>query len=620
MDSGEQTTDITNNCVHEFFVKQARIHPTALAVTQGNRSLSYGELDSRSNELANRLRAAGVGPEVLVGLCVPNSIAMVVSALAILKAGGAYLPLDPSHPTQRLSSILIEAGIPVLISASCTEQSLSGNWRTVTIDELGMAAADKGLPGNSGRQMRVTPKNLAYVIYTSGSTGEPKGVEVTHENLLHLVTWHQKAFSIVSEDKASQLGGVGFDAAVWEIWPYLTAGASLHIADAATRTEPENLRDWLISEQITVSFVPTVMAERLMALEWPSKAPLRCMLTGADTLHHFPPAKLPFILVNNYGPTECTVVATSGVIKPNERTEQRPPIGKPIANTQVHIVDEHMWPVPAGKPGEICIGGAGVARGYRNRPALTHQKFVLDPFAATPGARLYKTGDLGRYLPTGDIEFQGRIDDQIKIRGYRIEPNEIVSTLNKFDGIRESAVVAQEPCSGDARLIAYVVSSPGSKATFTELRAFLSARLPDYMIPASFVRLDSLPVNSNGKLDRASLPAPSASNSLQDDDPALPASSVEKAVAGILSSLLKVDQIGANANFFMIGGHSLLGTQLIARARDTFGVDLTLRSLFDNPTVAGIAKEIERLIHANIDSMTEEEVQCALGENNAGAA
>jgi amino acid adenylation domain-containing protein len=606
-------------CVHELFERQARINPTALAVTEGNRYLSYGELDSRSNELANHLRAAGVGPEVVVGLCSPNSIAMVVSALAILKAGGAYLPLDPFHPIQRLSSILNEAGIPVLISGACMAQSLSGDWRTVTVNELGMAATDNRLPGNLGQKTRVTPKNLAYVIYTSGSTGEPKGVEVTHENLLNLVSWHQEAFSVVSKDRASQLAGVGFDAAVWEIWPYLTAGASLHIADAATRTEPETLRDWLISRQITISFVPTIMAERIIALEWPSKAPLRCMLTGADTLHHYPSTKLPFILVNNYGPTECTVVATSGVINPNECTAQRPPIGKPIANTQVHIVDEHMRPVLTGKPGEICIGGAGVARGYRNHSALTHQKFVRDPFSASPEARLYKTGDLGRYLATGEIEFLGRIDDQIKIRGYRIEPNEIVNVLNKFDGIRGSAVVAQESSSGDSRLIAYVVSSPESKTTFKELHAFLSSRLPDYMIPANFVRLDSLPVNSNGKVDRASLPAPRASNSLQDDVQVLPTSSVERAVAEILSGLLKVEQIGANANFFMIGVHSLLGTQLIARVRDTFGVDLPLRNLFSNPTVAGIAKEIERLIHANIDSMTEEELRYALGENNVAA-
>jgi amino acid adenylation domain-containing protein len=619
MDRGKQTTYMSSDCVHELFERQARINPTALAVTEGNRYLTYGELDNRANELAHHLSSAGVGPEIVVGLCCPSSIAMVVGALAILKAGGAYLPLDPSHPTQRLSAILNDAGVRVLISAACIAQSLSGDWLTVTINELGIAATDKRPPASLDRKIHVTPKNLAYVIYTSGSTGEPKGVEVTHENLLNLVSWHHEAFSVVSKDRASQLAGVGFDAAVWEIWPYFTAGASLHIADAAIRTEPERLRDWLISQQITISFVPTVMAERIMALDWPSNTPLRCMLTGADTLQHYPPARLPFIFVNNYGPTECTVVATSGVINPDKSTEQRPPIGKPIANTRVHIVDEHLRPVPTGTPGEICIGGAGVARGYRNRSAFTQQKFVRDPFSDTPGARLYKTGDLGRYLPTGEVEFVGRIDDQIKIRGYRIEPNEIVSTLNKFNGVRESALIAQET-SGDSRLIAYVVLPPESKTTSTQLRTFLSARLPDYMIPASFVRLDSLPVNSNGKVDRASLPAPDASNSLQDDDLVLPASSVERTVAEILSGLLKVDQIGANANFFMIGGHSLLGTQLIARARDTFGVGLTLRNLFDNPTVAGIAKEIERLIQANIDSMTEEELQYALDENNAEAA
>jgi amino acid adenylation domain-containing protein len=545
---------------------------------------------------------------------------MVVSALAILKAGGAYLPLDPSHPTQRLSSILNEAGVPILISGACMAQSLSGDWRSVAINELGIAATDERQPDNLDRTVRVTPKNLAYVIYTSGSTGEPKGVEVTHENLSNLVSWHQEAFSVVPEDRASQLAGVGFDAAVWEIWPYLTAGASLHIADAATRTEPEKLRDWLLSQQITTSFVPTVMAERIMALEWPSNAPLRRMLTGADILHHYPSATLPFILVNNYGPTECTVVATSGVINPNGCTEQRPPIGKPIANMQVHIMDEHMRPAPAGTPGEIYIGGAGVARGYRNRSTLTQQKFVRDPFSDTPGPRLYKTGDLGRYLPNGEIEFLGRIDDQIKIRGYRIEPNEIVSTLNKCVGIRESAVAAQESCSGDSRLIAYVVLSGDSKIrTSTQLRTFLSARLPDYMIPANFVRLDSLPVNSNGKVDRASLPAPSASNSLQDEDLVLPTSPVEMAVAEILSELLQVDQISANANFFMMGGHSLLGAQLIARAKDMFGVGLTLRNLFEYPTVAGMAKEIERLVQASFDSMTEEELRNALYEDTVRA-
>lgn len=621
MDSGDQRGNPAQNCVHELVEEQARLRPDAVAIADGNRFLSYRKLDSRAAELANQLRALGVGPDITVGVCLQGSIAMVVSALAILKAGGAYLPLDPAYPARRLASILSEAHIPVLITGPCMMNPLGpGDWRLVTVGDTGMTGQPKAPAATRDTQNRATPRNLAYVIYTSGSTGEPKGVEVTHANLMNLVSWHQEAFGVTCDDKATQLAGVGFDAAVWEIWPYLTAGASVHIADDATRKEPERLRDWLLSQQITISFVPTVMAERIMALEWPSNAPLRIMLTGADTLHHYPSSRLPFALVNNYGPTECTVVATSGLITPNDRPNQRPPIGKAIANTQVHILNEQMRPVPLGEAGEMYIGGAGVARGYRNRPDLTKQRFIPDPLSSHANARLYKTGDLGRYLPNGQIAFLGRIDDQIKIRGYRIEPNEIVTTLNKFNGIRESAVVANDLCSGEMRLIAYVVLAPESQATLTEMREFLSARLPDYMVPATFIRLDSLPVNSNGKVDRASLPAPSASNSLQDDHVVLPASPVEKAIAEILSSLLKVERIGANANFFMIGGHSLLGTQLIARARDTFGVNLTLRSLFDNPTVAGIAKEIERLIQINIESMTEEEVQRALGDNTAAAA
>ena len=396
----DRMADITNDCVHELFERQARINPTALAVAEGNRYLSYGELDSRSNELAHHLLSAGVGPEVVVGLCSPSSIAMVVGALAILKAGGAYLPLDPSHPAQRLSSILREAGVPVLISAACMAQSLSGDWRTVAINELGMAATDKRTRGNPDGKMRVTPKNLAYVIYTSGSTGEPKGVEVTHDNLLNLVSWHQEAFSVVSEDRASQLAGVGFDAAGWEIWPYLTAGASLHIADAATRTEPENLRNWLISQQITISFVPTAMAERIMALEWSSNAPLRCMLTGADTLHRYPPPGLPFALVNNYGPTECTVVATSGTVPPDGGPEL-PSIGAPIDNVEVHILDEQLRPVAPGRPASCTSAEQGSPVATSIGPDLTAQQFVPHPLTASAGRASTRPATWRSGGPTG---------------------------------------------------------------------------------------------------------------------------------------------------------------------------------------------------------------------------
>jgi len=387
-----------------------------------------------------------------------------------------------------------------------------------------------------------------------------------------------------------------------------------------SNTEPVLLRDWLLSREITISFIPTVMAERIMALEWPAKAPLRIVLTGADTLHHYPSPQLPFLLVNNYGPTECTVVATSGPVPSRERADQRPTIGRPITNTQIHILDEDCKPVPIGTPGEIHIGGAGLARGYLNRPELTAQRFIPDPFCAEPGARLYKTGDLACFAPDGPIAFLGRIDDQIKIRGYRIEPDEIVSTLNQHPAIAESAVVAREFSPGDKRLVAYVAAASESSLAYAELRDFLGARLPEYMVPATFVTLPALPVNSNGKVDRASLPAPSASNTLRDEGPVLPRNPIEQRLTEILGALLKVEQVGVNDNFFMLGGHSLLGTQMIARVRETFGVELTLRNLFDHPTAAGMAAEIEQLILTNLEAMTEEEAQRALSSTTHDAA
>ena len=292
----------------------------------------------------------------------------------------------------------------------------------------------------------ITPEQLAYVIYTSGSTGRPKGVEITHASLMNLVAWHQTAFEINADDRASLLAGVGFDAAVWETWPYLTAGASLHLPDEVTRLSPELLRDWLVAERITTSFLPTALAERVMTLEWPTQTALRTLLTGAETLRQFPSDDLPFRVVNNYGPTECTVVATSGTVAPGVSREALPTIGRPIANTQVYILDENLQQVFRHVAGELYIGGAGVARGYLNRPELTAEKFIQNPFshpfANGQQARLYKTGDIARYLPNGEIAYLGRVDDQIKVMGYRIEPNEIVAVLNRHPAVEASVVAS----------------------------------------------------------------------------------------------------------------------------------------------------------------------------------
>jgi acyl-CoA synthetase (AMP-forming)/AMP-acid ligase II/acyl carrier protein len=398
---------------------------------------------------------------------------------------------------------------------------------------------------------------------------------------------------------------------VWEIWPYLTAGASLHIPPDETLNNPEALRDWLVANEITITFVPTPMAERLLALTWPTNARLRTMLTGGDVLHRFP-GDVPFTLVNNYGPTECTVVATSCVVPTCDEQAQAkrlPPIGSPIDNTQIYVLDKALQPVPPGTPGELYIGGAGIARGYRRRPDLTAERFIADPFSKDASARLFKTGDSAQILPDGQIAFLGRLDDQVKVRGFRIEPDEIVAALDGHPNIAQSAVVAQKNGSEEKRLVAYVVSKNCVFPGLSELREFLSHRIPDYMMPAIFVRLGTLPLTANGKVDRHALPPPDASNSLHNEDFAAPRTEVEVAIAGLLAPLLGIEQVDVKANFFALGGHSLLGTQLIARLRDSFGVELPLRSIFEAPTVSGLATEIERLLLAKLDAMSEEEAQ-----------
>jgi len=344
-----------------------------------------------------------------------------------------------------------------------------------------------------------------------------------------------------------------------------------------------------------------------MFLEWPPATSLRFLLTGADTLHHNPPSDLPFPLINNYGPTEATVVATSGLVPPDLLGDGPPSIGRPIANTQIYILDEHLHQVPAGVTGELYIGGAGVAKGYLNRPELTAERFIPDPFSDEPDAQLYKTGDLAQYLADDQIAFIGRSDHQIKIRGYRIEPGEIEYVLNKNPSIQKSVVVAREDISGDKRLIAYIVLAPGAHATASALRDSLKKHLLDYMIPAAFVVLEAFPLTPNGKLDRVALPAPNPTNTLLDGTVSAPSSALEKELNGMITTLLKVDHVGLDDNFFMLGGHSLLGTQLIARLAETFDIELKLRALFEAPTIRLLAAKVERQIIERLETMSDEE-------------
>ena len=576
--------------VHHLIARQALAQPDALAVQAGTKTLSFLQFDEASNRLARHLQTLGVGPEVPVGLFLERTFDFVIAALAIWKAGGAYVPVDPSYPPERIAAIFDDAQVPVLISHKWMAAGLkSGTWTTADLDiDAPQIARQSAEP----LTVPVTGSNLAYIIYTSGSTGRPKGVEVTHENLAHLIAWHGGAFSITPADRASQVAGLAFDAAVWEIWCHLAAGASVHLIDESSRRSPDDLRDWLVQHKVTVAFVPTIMAEHLLTLAWPQASDLRLMLTGADTLHHYPSPDLPFVLVNNYGPTECTVLVTSGTVPTSGRAAQPsslPTIGRPIPGITIRITDTELRPVPAGEPGEICAAGPQVARGYRNLPELTAQKFVTD----AAGVRWYRTGDLGRVLPNGEIAFLGRNDDQIKVRGFRVEPEDIVAQLNSHAGIANSTVIAK----GDA-LLAYVVLANSATVTATELRESLAARLPDYMIPASFVRMDALPVNASGKCDREALPAPTPANLLGErgDAPASQAalSPTEERLTGIVSTLLDGRTIGTDDNFFLAGGHSMLAAQLVARVRENFGVRITLRQLFDSATVTGLAKLVDQ--------------------------
>ena len=570
-------------CIHMLFEQQVDRTPDAVAVVFGSEKLTYQQLNERANQLAHYLRSLGVGPEVLVGICVERSIEMVVGLLSILKAGGAYVPLDPAYPKERIAYILSDAQVPVLLTLSKLLDFLgSTDGKVVCLD--GDWGARASLNEENPAKL-ASPENLAYVIYTSGSTGEPKGVEITHSGLLNLIFWHQRTFEVTTSDRTTQLAGTAFDACAWELWPSLTAGASIYLVNKETMLSPSLLGDWLSSKEITITFVPTPLAEKMLELSWSDKIALRIMLTGGDKLGRNGCDLVPFKLINNYGPTENTVVTTSGEVGGNDNSmNMLPDIGRPIDNTQVYILDSHLEPVPIGVPGELHIGGAGLARSYLNRPSLTLCSFIPHPFSDEPGARLYKTGDRARYRSDGKIEFLGRIDNQVKIRGFRIELGEIEATLAGHIKVRQTVVMAREDQPGDKRLVAYIV--PDQTAPDAgELRQFLKGKLPDYMVPTAFVMLETIPLTPNGKIDRRALPAPDINALGSEAGFIAPRNTTELQLSQIWSEVLNIPAVGARDNFFDLGGHSLLAVRLMGRIKQQFGTDLPLATLFTKGTI-----------------------------------
>ncbi|HEV2988768.1 MAG TPA: amino acid adenylation domain-containing protein [Candidatus Angelobacter sp.] len=569
-------------CVHELFERQVERTPGGVALRHDQQQMTYQELHERSNLLANYLRNHGVGPEVLVAVCIERSPEMIVALLAILKAGGAYVPLDPEFPADRLAYILADAQVPVLLTQEgCLQKLPSLTAKTICLDKDWDAISQES---NQDVFSGVASDNLAYVIYTSGSTGHPKGVMINHASLVNLITWHNRQYGITPADRAIQLAGLAFDAATWEIWPYLIAGASLFLPKAKSYEIAIELKNWLKEQEISICFLSTPLAEAVIP-GLPSELPLKYVLTGGDRLHQMN-KELGFQLVNHYGPTEITVLATCAPVGFKSLV---PPIGKPIANTAVYILDRNMQPVPVGSAGEIYVGGSGVGRGYRLRPDLTAEYFLPDPFSGNLGARIYRTGDMGRYLPDGTIEYRGRKDHQVKIRGFRIELGEIESALKQEPEVREAVVLARQDGPGERQLVAYVVTQSDS-VTSEKLRTALKNKLPEYMVPVLYVFLKELPMTTNGKVNLASLPAPDFSLVRSEKNYVEPKNPLQQQLVEIWGELLSARPIGITDDFFELGGHSLLAVQLIARIEERLNKRIPMASLFQGATIEHLAQ------------------------------
>jgi amino acid adenylation domain-containing protein len=569
--------------VHHQVREQAERRPDAVAVELDGHCLTYGELDARASRLAHHLAGLGAGPEARVGICLERGPELVASMLAVLKAGAAYVPLDPAYPADRLGFALADSGAALLVTREALRGSVAVPAGVGVVSVDGEAAAAIASASGSGPAGHAAPRGLAYVIYTSGSTGTPRGVAVEHGALAQLCAWQVRALELTPADRVSHLVSPGFDGSVLEIWPALAAGARLRVVPDALRADPDALRAWMVRQGITVAFAPTPLAEPLMAAEWPAAAALRRLVCGGDRLRVRPLPGSTFRVENGYGPTECTVVVTSGFVE--AAGERGPGIGGPGGSNRVYVLDPAMHPVPVGVPGELWVGGAQLARGYVRRPALTAERFVADPFTPLPGGRMYRTGDRVRWRADGTLDFMGRLDAQVKIRGVRIEPGEVEAVLRRQPGVADCAVVPRAGAAGETRLVAYVAGGVDADA----LRAALRRDLPDSLVPSAWVVLDRLPVTPNGKVDRRALPPPEEEGTPY----APPGTPLEEALATLWREVLGIPRVGRHDGFFEVGGHSLRVMQLHARLRDTLGRDVPVVDLLRFPTVASLAEHLD---------------------------
>ncbi|MEH2314169.1 MAG: amino acid adenylation domain-containing protein [Nostoc sp.] len=580
-------------CIHQLFETQVQKTPDAIAVVFEEELISYRELNLRANQLAHYLQSLGVGSEVLVGLCVERSLEMVIGVLGILKAGGAYVPLDYAYPQERLAFMLQDAQVSVLLTQEKLKSGLPNHQAEIICLDTNWQSIDYELDNPTHN---ITANNLAYVIYTSGSTGQPKGVQIQHRSAVNLLNAIAQEPGLTAEDTLLSVTSLSFDIAVSEIFLPLSVGAKLVLVSREIAADGTQLLKALTTSGATFMQPTPVTWRLLLAAGWQGSPQLKMISTGEALPRELANQLLPkgACLWNLYGPTETTIWSTGCKVT----TANKPiSIGCPLANTQLYILDSHLQPVPIGISGELYIGGEGLARGYLNRPELTAEKFISNPFSPNPKSRLYKTGDLARYLPDGQIEYLGRIDYQIKLRGFRIELGEIETALLQHPGVKEGVVIVREDTSNENNLVGYIVAETGqdSLQVISQLRRFLKQELPDFMVPTIFMALEAMPLTPNGKVDRKALPEPDASRPELEANYVAPRTPIEQQIADIWMQVLNVKRVGIYDNFFELGGYSLVGIQVVSRIRQALQVEILMSNLFELPTVADLAERVETL-------------------------